>query len=392
MTALIEKTRVPLQIDVGFGDRVVPEPEQIDFPTLLNFPAPHLRSYTRESMVAEKFEAMVKLGMLNTRMKDFFDVWTVSQEFSFDGPTLSRAIGRLIDLPRAATLLATTVTTPIWGKLADLFSQKVLVQSALVIFSAGSLVAESGESVLIEQFVHPVRDMFVAIFFVLASLAPRHAEILSLSGFLAFLLTFALARHFGPTERAGIEMLPVILLSSFIIGLPPAFSPPLRGTTMPAMLVGVVAAQAVWAIHRYPPLPKEPSPGVWRNALRGAGVGLLGGLGLVCIAAAVLALKAIGSAPTPPRAALALLMPGYLLGGTIGGGIAGALRPLWRWPLGTMLAGALGGFALYASIGPAANYPEQPPLSEHLAIAAACGLLVGPAVAISWRYSDPFAA
>ena len=92
MTALIEKTRVPLQIDVGFGDRVVPEPEEIDFPTLLDFPAPHVKSYTRESMVAEKFEAMVKLGMLNTRMKDFFDVWTVSQEFAFDGPTLSRAI------------------------------------------------------------------------------------------------------------------------------------------------------------------------------------------------------------------------------------------------------------------------------------------------------------
>ena len=92
MTALLEKSRIPLQIDVGFGDRVVPEPEEIDFPTLLDFPTPHLRSYTRESMVAEKFEAMVKLGMLNTRMKDFFDVWTVSREFAFDGPTLSRAI------------------------------------------------------------------------------------------------------------------------------------------------------------------------------------------------------------------------------------------------------------------------------------------------------------
>jgi predicted nucleotidyltransferase component of viral defense system len=92
MTALLEKTRIPLQIDLGFGDRVVPAPEEIDFPTLLDFPAPHLKSYTRESMVAEKFEAMVKLGMLNTRMKDFFDIWTVSQEFAFDGATLSRAI------------------------------------------------------------------------------------------------------------------------------------------------------------------------------------------------------------------------------------------------------------------------------------------------------------
>ena len=92
MTALLEKSRIPLQIDVGFGDRVVPAPEEIDFPTLLDFPAPHVKSYTRESMVAEKFEAMVKLGMLNTRMKDFFDIWTVSREFAFDAPTLSKAI------------------------------------------------------------------------------------------------------------------------------------------------------------------------------------------------------------------------------------------------------------------------------------------------------------
>ena len=92
LTALLEKSRIPLQIDVGFGDRVVPEPEDIDFPTLLDFPPPHVKSYTRESMVAEKFEAMVKLGMLNTRMKDFFDVWTVSREFAFHGPTLSTAV------------------------------------------------------------------------------------------------------------------------------------------------------------------------------------------------------------------------------------------------------------------------------------------------------------
>ncbi len=92
MTALLEKSRIPLQIDVGFGDRVVPKPEEIDFPTLLDFPTPHLKIYTRESMVAEKFEALVKLGMLNTRMKDFFDLWTVSREFAFDGPTLSKAI------------------------------------------------------------------------------------------------------------------------------------------------------------------------------------------------------------------------------------------------------------------------------------------------------------
>jgi hypothetical protein len=88
MIALREKARMTLQIDVGFGDRVIPGPEEIDFPTLLDFPAPRLKSYTRETVVAEKFEAMVKLGILNSRMKDFFDIWTLSHEFSFNGPTL----------------------------------------------------------------------------------------------------------------------------------------------------------------------------------------------------------------------------------------------------------------------------------------------------------------
>jgi len=92
VTALLEQARIPLQIDIGFGDRVVPAPEEIDFPTLLEFPAPHLKSYTRESVIAEKFEAMVKLGILNSRMKDFYDVWSLSQGFSFDGITLGEAI------------------------------------------------------------------------------------------------------------------------------------------------------------------------------------------------------------------------------------------------------------------------------------------------------------
>jgi predicted nucleotidyltransferase component of viral defense system len=92
MTGLLDKARITLQIDVGFGDCVVPGPEDIDFPTLLDFPAPHLKSYTRETVVAEKFEAMVKLGILNSRMKDFFDLWCLSKEFSFDGATLSKAV------------------------------------------------------------------------------------------------------------------------------------------------------------------------------------------------------------------------------------------------------------------------------------------------------------
>lgn len=112
MTTLLENARITLQVDVGFGDRVVPGPEVIDFPTLLDFPAPHLKSYTRESVVAEKFEAMVKLGMPNSRMKDFFDLWSLSQNFEFDGAILSEAIKttfktRGTNVPKAPPLALT---------------------------------------------------------------------------------------------------------------------------------------------------------------------------------------------------------------------------------------------------------------------------------------------
>jgi hypothetical protein len=81
-----------MQIDVGFGDAVVPEPVDIDYPALLDLPPPRIRGYTRESVVAEKFHAMVLRGLLNSRLRDFFDVWSLSRQFPFNGVDLSAAI------------------------------------------------------------------------------------------------------------------------------------------------------------------------------------------------------------------------------------------------------------------------------------------------------------
>jgi hypothetical protein len=83
---------VQLHVDVGIGDAVVPAPERILYPTLLDFPAPMLRAYARETVVAEKLHALVVLGMANSRMKDFYDLWIMAREFEFDGATLCRAI------------------------------------------------------------------------------------------------------------------------------------------------------------------------------------------------------------------------------------------------------------------------------------------------------------
>jgi len=84
--------RFVMQLDIGFGDIVIPSPEHINYPTLLDLPAPQLRGYSKESTIAEKFEAMIKLGILNSRMKDFFDLWLMSRQFDFDGVTLAKAI------------------------------------------------------------------------------------------------------------------------------------------------------------------------------------------------------------------------------------------------------------------------------------------------------------
>lgn len=84
--------RITIQLDVGFGDIVIPPPELTTYPIILDYPAPQIRGYSKESAIAEKFEAMVKLGIMNSRMKDFWDLWLLSRQFNFDGKTLAEAI------------------------------------------------------------------------------------------------------------------------------------------------------------------------------------------------------------------------------------------------------------------------------------------------------------
>lgn len=91
-SANMHSAKIPMQLDIGFSDLIFPEPLVIAYPTILDFPAPKLKGYTPESVIAEKFEAMMKLGLVNTRMKDFFDVWILSQQLSFIGESLQGAI------------------------------------------------------------------------------------------------------------------------------------------------------------------------------------------------------------------------------------------------------------------------------------------------------------
>ena len=91
-TAALAGARIPITVDIGFGDAVEPGVEDIDLPVLLDMPSPHLRAYPPETVIAEKFHAMVALGRANSRMKDYYDVWMLTSTFDLEPERLRRAI------------------------------------------------------------------------------------------------------------------------------------------------------------------------------------------------------------------------------------------------------------------------------------------------------------
>lgn len=92
LLAHLGRARLNLQVDVGIGDAVVPEPDWIEYPSLLDLPRPRLRAYRPETAIAEKVHAMVVLGLRNSRMRDFFDIHALAQSRAFEGQTLAMAI------------------------------------------------------------------------------------------------------------------------------------------------------------------------------------------------------------------------------------------------------------------------------------------------------------
>ena len=107
----LERARIPMQIDIAFGDVVYPKARVTEFPTILDFPKPCLKGYPPESVISEKFEAMVKLGLLNSRMKDFYDIWLMTRKFDFNGMNLTESLKRTFhhrktELPHKRPLFA----------------------------------------------------------------------------------------------------------------------------------------------------------------------------------------------------------------------------------------------------------------------------------------------
>ena len=124
LTGSLGSARLDLQIDIGFGDVVTPAATEIEFPTLLGPEPIRILAYPRETVVAEKVHAMVHLGIANSRMKDFFDLWFLSREFAFDGSVVSAAIRATFErrgtpIPSAPPIALTTSFSTDAGKTAQ---------------------------------------------------------------------------------------------------------------------------------------------------------------------------------------------------------------------------------------------------------------------------------
>ena len=93
-TATLDKALIPLQADIGFGDVITPAAEDRVYPVLIDMAAPRLRMYPVETVVAEKLQAAVRLGMINSRMKDFYDLLVIFRQYPYDDRLLTRAVAQ----------------------------------------------------------------------------------------------------------------------------------------------------------------------------------------------------------------------------------------------------------------------------------------------------------
>lgn len=137
--ARITVAKIRLQIDVGFGDVITPAATAVEFPGLLDFPSARLRAYPAETVVAEKVEAMVQLGLANSRMKDFYDLAALSRMFPFDGGVLVRAISATF--ARRKTPLP--VDTPV--ALTRAFFDDTTKKTQWAAFARKSSVGDAGD-------------------------------------------------------------------------------------------------------------------------------------------------------------------------------------------------------------------------------------------------------
>ena len=160
--AYLGQARIAVQLDIGVGDALAVEPENITYPTMLSsLPAPSLRAYPREQTVAEKFEAMVKLDTRNSRMKDFHDIWALAGAFDFDGATLLRAVAACFERRRTPWTAETPrVLTPAFYHMPELATRwRHYLAAGAVLIPPPAQFEDIGERII--GFLGPVRASII---------------------------------------------------------------------------------------------------------------------------------------------------------------------------------------------------------------------------------------
>lgn len=153
--AMLGNARIPMQVDVGFGDAITPGAAWCDYPTILDGSPPHLRAYPRETVVAEKLEAIVSIGMANSRMKDFYDLITLARNFEFTGPGLSTAIRETFR--RRRTVLPTERPLGLSDEFASDASKRTQWSAFIRRQSIMDAPSELADAIaLVRAFVEPV--------------------------------------------------------------------------------------------------------------------------------------------------------------------------------------------------------------------------------------------
>jgi hypothetical protein len=151
LRALLGRSRIDLQVDIGFGDAITPAPEKITFPTLLDGPAPVMLAYPPYTSIAEKFHAMVSHDLANSRMKDFYDICVMFRSFKLEPDILAKAIrrtneGRITGLP---TEVPVALTERFWGDALKQDQWNAFVKRSRLTLPMGNL-----ESVILELRGH----------------------------------------------------------------------------------------------------------------------------------------------------------------------------------------------------------------------------------------------
>ena len=155
LTGYLDKSRHILQFDVGFGDVIVPKPVDMEYPSLLGMEMPKLKAYSLESVIAEKFQAMIYLAEANSRLKDFYDIYMLCRSFDFDGRTLFEAVSQTLERRTTPLTKTPTIFSDVFPQLQDKQTQWRAFQRRTGI----KVNAEFPEVIsTIKEFLSPVFD------------------------------------------------------------------------------------------------------------------------------------------------------------------------------------------------------------------------------------------